>query len=57
MAQVPRPVVEALPGPALRARRSLVGAGLSRRQLLRRGAAAGIAVWLAELAGGTLAFA
>ena len=33
------------------------GAGLSRRQLLRRGAAAGIAVWLAELAGGTLAFA
>jgi cytochrome b6-f complex iron-sulfur subunit len=57
MAQVQRPVVDALPGPALRARRSLVGAGLSRRQLLRGGAAAGIAVWLAELAGGTLAFA
>lgn len=57
MSQLPRPVVEALPGPALRARRSGAVAGLSRRQLLRRGAAAGIAVWLAEILGGTLAFA
>ncbi len=57
MSRYPRPVVEALSGPALRARRSLPTAGLSRRQLLRRGAAAGLAVWLAELVGGTIAFA
>ena len=55
--QYPRPVVEALPGPALRTRRAGAIAGLSRRQLLRRGAAAGIAVWLTEILGGTLAFA
>ncbi len=55
MSHVPRPVVEALPGPSLRARRGVPG--LSRRQLLRRGAAAGVAVWLAEIIGGTLAFA
>lgn len=57
MSQHPHPVVEALPGPALRARRSPPGAGLSRRQLLRRGVAAGAAVVLAELVGGTIAFA
>ena len=57
MSQVPRPVVEALPGPSLRARRGQPTSGLSRRQLLRRGAAAGVAVWLAELVGGTFAFA
>ena len=57
MSRYPRPIVEALPGPALRARRVQAGTGLSRRQLLRRGVAAGVTVWLAELVGGTLAFA
>ena len=40
-------------------RRSIESArvvGLSRRQLLRRSLAAGVGVWLAELAGGSLAF-
>ena len=57
MSRYPRPIVEALPGPALRARRAEAGTGLSRRQLLRRGVAAGVTVWLVELVGGTLAFA
>lgn len=40
-------------------RRSILSArsrGLSRRTLLRRSIAAGIAVWVAELAGGTIGF-
>lgn len=57
MSRNEHPVIGALPGPALRARRSGSVAGLSRRQLLRRGAAAGVAVWLAEVVGGTIGFA
>lgn len=57
MSRNQHPVIETLPGPALRARRSRPAAGLSRRQLLRRGVAAGAAVWLTELIGGTVAFA
>ena len=49
--------IEALTGPALRARRSQQVQGLSRRLLLRRALAAGIGLVALEAVGGTLAFA
>jgi Rieske Fe-S protein len=54
---VPRPAVEPLPGPVLRARRAQQVSGLSRRSLLRGALATGIGLWLAEVIGGTIAFA
>src|SRR5512139_3665920 len=51
-----RPPIEALPEPALRARREQRVAGLSRRSLLRASLAGGIGLWLAEVVGGTLGF-
>ncbi len=48
--------VEAVTGPALRVVRGRPAAGLSRRSLLRLGLGAGLAVWVTELLGGTLAF-
>jgi cytochrome b6-f complex iron-sulfur subunit len=54
-----RPTVplQALTGPALRARRSAQVQGLSRRALLRRALAAGIGLTALEALGGTIAFA
>jgi cytochrome b6-f complex iron-sulfur subunit len=54
---VPRAPVEALPGPSLRARRAQQVAGVSRRSLLRAAVGTGIGLWLAEVVGGTVAFA
>jgi Rieske Fe-S protein len=53
----PRAPIEALTGPALRARRGQPVEGLSRRALLRRAAGVGIGLWLVEVLGGTIAFA
>src|SRR5688500_6670053 len=49
--------LQALTGPALRARRSAQVQGLSRRVLLRRALAAGIGLTALEALGGTIAFA
>jgi hypothetical protein len=49
--------LQALTGPALRARRSAQVQGLSRRVLLRRALAAGIGLTGLEALGGTIAFA
>jgi Rieske 2Fe-2S protein len=46
----------AIPGPTIRALRDRPVGGMSRRTLLRRSIAAGIGVWVAELAGGTIGF-
>lgn len=54
---VPRPVIEPLPGPVLRARRAQQVGGLSRRSLLRAAIGTGVGLWLAEALGGTIAFA
>jgi Rieske Fe-S protein len=53
----PHSPVEALTGPALRARRTQQVEGLSRRVLLRRAIGAGIGLWVVEVLGGTIAFA
>jgi len=53
---VPRPVVEPLPGPVLRARRAQQVGGLSRRSLLRAAIGTGVGLWLAEVLAGTIAF-
>jgi menaquinol-cytochrome c reductase iron-sulfur subunit len=53
----PRLPIDALTGPALKARRSVQEQGLSRRMLLRRAIAAGIGLLALEAVGGTLAFA
>jgi cytochrome b6-f complex iron-sulfur subunit len=53
----PHAPIEALIGPALRARRAQQVDGLSRRALLRRAVGAGIGLWLTEVVGGTIAFA
>jgi cytochrome b6-f complex iron-sulfur subunit len=53
----PHGPIEALTGPALRARRSEPVEGLSRRTLLRRAIGAGMGLWLMEVVGGTIAFA
>lgn len=53
----PHTPIEALTGPALRARRTQQVEGLSRRTLLRRAIGAGIGLWLLEVVGGTIAFA
>ena len=53
----PHAPIEALTGPALRARRSQPVEGLSRRALLRRAVGTGIGLWLVEVLGGTIAFA
>lgn len=49
--------IQALTGPALRARRAGQVQGLSRRALLRRALAAGIGLTALEALGGTIAFA
>ena len=49
--------LQALTGPALRARRAAQVEGLSRRALLRRALAAGIGLTALEAVGGTIAFA
>ena len=53
----PHSPIEALTGPALRARRPRHVEGLSRRTLLRRATGAGIGLVLLEAIGGTVAFA
>ena len=53
----PRPPIEALPEPALRARRAQQVGGLSRRTLLRAAIATGVGLWVVEVVGGTAAFA
>jgi cytochrome b6-f complex iron-sulfur subunit len=53
----PHTPIEALSGPALRARRTQQLAGLTRRTLLRRATGAGIGLVLLEALGGTIAFA
>lgn len=53
----PHAPIEALTGPALRARRTQQVEGLSRRTLLRRAIGAGIGLTLLEAVGGTIAFA
>jgi Rieske Fe-S protein len=53
----PHSPIEALTGPALRARRPRQVEGLSRRTLLRRATGAGIGLVLLEAIGGTVAFA
>jgi Rieske Fe-S protein len=53
----PHAPIEALTGPALRARRFQQVEGLSRRALLRRAMAAGVALTVIEAVGGTIAFA
>lgn len=52
-----RSPIEALTGPAIRARRAAQVQGLSRRTLLRRAIGAGIGLTALEALGGTLAFA
>ena len=46
----------AISGPSIAALRNRSAGGMSRRTLLRRSIAAGIGVWVAELAGGTIGF-
>lgn len=53
----PRPPIEALTGPLLRARRRSQVDGISRRTLLRRATGAGIGLVVLEALGGTIAFA
>jgi cytochrome b6-f complex iron-sulfur subunit len=48
--------IEALPGPAFRARRATQVGGLSRRALLRRALGGAIALWVVEMSAGTLGF-
>src|SRR6187402_489751 len=51
------PPGEALPGPALTARRSMQAGGFSRRTLIRRALGAGAGLLAIEWLGGSLAFA
>jgi cytochrome b6-f complex iron-sulfur subunit len=53
---VPRSPVDALTGPALRARRSRQVSGLSRRTLLRAAIGSAVGLWVVEVIGGTAAF-
>lgn len=53
----PHTPLEALTGPALRARRTQQIQGLSRRTLLRRATGTAMGLWLVEVLGGTIAFA
>lgn len=56
----PRPAWDGGAGPVrgtgLSSRREVAINGLSRRELIRRGLAAGIAVWLIEVTAGTVGF-
>jgi nitrite reductase/ring-hydroxylating ferredoxin subunit len=52
-----RSPIEALTGPAIRARRETQVQGLSRRALLRRAIAAGVGLTILEAIGGTIAVA
>jgi cytochrome b6-f complex iron-sulfur subunit len=52
-----RPPSEALPAPALKARRAMQAGGFSRRTLIRRALGAGAALLAIEWLGGSLAFA
>jgi cytochrome b6-f complex iron-sulfur subunit len=54
---VPRSPRGPIPGPVLRARRTAQAGGLSRRTLLRAALATGVGLWVAEVIGGTAAFA
>jgi len=53
---IPRPPADVLTGPAIRTLREGQVGGLSRRSLLRAGLGAGLAVWVTELVGGSIAF-
>lgn len=53
---VPNVPIEAITGPALRARRAQQVGGLSRRTLIRRALGAGIGLWVVELLAGNVAF-
>ena len=53
---VPHVPIEAIGGPAIRARRTQQVSGLSRRQLLRGALGASVGLWLIEVLGGTAAF-
>jgi cytochrome b6-f complex iron-sulfur subunit len=54
---VERIPIQALPAPALQARREAVTAGLSRRTLLRRALGTVVGLWVVESVAGTLGFA
>ena len=50
------PAIEALPRTTLRALRGTAQQGLSRRTLLRRSLGLGVALWVAEVAAGSISF-
>jgi cytochrome b6-f complex iron-sulfur subunit len=52
----PHVPIDAIAGPALRARREQQVGGLSRRTLIRRALGAGIGLWVVELLAGNVAF-
>jgi nitrite reductase/ring-hydroxylating ferredoxin subunit len=52
----PHTPIQALTGPALRARRGQQLGGLTRRTLLRRALGVGVGLWVVELVGGTAGF-
>jgi Rieske Fe-S protein len=54
--EVPRDQAGALVGPQLRALRDRPVEGMSRRTLLRRSLGLGVALWLAEVAAGSISF-